>query len=81
MIRMSGLAQALLPAIDVNTAAGTPTVSRIMVSWSPVTKDLPPPLVWIVSAIPVISTVAAELLQGRGLNDAEWTHPPWPDRR
>ncbi len=58
MIRMSGLAEALMPAIDVNTAAGTPTVSRIMVSWSPVTKYLPPPLVWMVSAIPAISTTA-----------------------
>jgi hypothetical protein len=58
MIRMSGLAEALMPAIDVNTAAGTPTVSRIMVLWSPVTKHLPPSLVLIVSAIPTIGKTA-----------------------
>ena len=58
MIRMSGLAEALMPAIDVNTAAGTPTVSRIMVSWSPVTKHLPPSLIFIVSAIPTIGKTA-----------------------
>jgi hypothetical protein len=56
MIRMSGLAEALMHGIDVDMAAGTPTVSRIMVSWRRVTKHLPPPLVWMVSAIPAIGT-------------------------
>jgi hypothetical protein len=58
MIRMSGLAEALMHGIDVKLAAGTPMVSRIMVSWSPVTKHLPPSLVWMVSAIPAIGTTA-----------------------
>ena len=58
MIRMSGLAEALMPAVDVNTAAGTPMVSRIMVSWSPVTKHLPPSLILIVSAIPATGKTA-----------------------
>jgi hypothetical protein len=58
MIRMSGLAEALMHGVDVDMAAGTPTVSRIMVSWCPVTKHLPPPLVWMVSAIPAIGMTA-----------------------